>query len=121
MFVCERGREAAAGSSIEKPDLDQVRLDDLLDRIFLFMNRSGDRAQPYRAAVELLDDRQEQFAIHLIETIRVNFHSVQGIARDRLRDAAVVIDRKSTRLNSSHMSISYAVFCLKKKKIQQHD
>src|SRR6266480_5836190 len=28
-------------------------------------------------------------------------------------------DRKSTRLNSSHMSISYAVFCLKKKKKQQ--
>src|SRR6266568_8669087 len=28
-------------------------------------------------------------------------------------------DRKSTRLNSSHSSISYAVFCLKKKKIQQ--
>src|SRR5699024_11279905 len=28
-----------------------------------------------------------------------------------------IIDRKSTRLNSSHVSISYAVFCLKKKKI----
>src|SRR6266480_6720700 len=28
-------------------------------------------------------------------------------------------DRKSTRLNSSHMSISYAVFCLKKKKKNQ--
>src|SRR5207249_4209590 len=28
-----------------------------------------------------------------------------------------VVDRKSTRLNSSHVSISYAVFCLKKKKI----
>src|SRR6266571_250999 len=28
------------------------------------------------------------------------------------------LDRKSTRLNSSHMSISYAVFCLKKKKKQ---
>src|SRR6266481_756665 len=28
-------------------------------------------------------------------------------------------DRKSTRLNSSHSSISYAVFCLKKKKIQK--
>src|SRR5437868_11824035 len=28
-------------------------------------------------------------------------------------------DRKSTRLNSSHVSISYAVFCLKKKKNQQ--
>src|SRR5699024_8587856 len=29
---------------------------------------------------------------------------------------AIVTDRKSTRLNSSHVSISYAVFCLKKKK-----
>src|SRR2546429_1409069 len=29
-------------------------------------------------------------------------------------------DRKSTRLNSSHGYISYAVFCLKKKKHQQH-
>src|SRR2546430_12007587 len=29
-------------------------------------------------------------------------------------------DRKSTRLNSSHSQISYAVFCLKKKKKQQH-
>src|SRR2546430_9742854 len=31
-------------------------------------------------------------------------------------DAGVVEDRKSTRLNSSHSQISYAVFCLKKKK-----
>src|SRR3989475_1548781 len=30
--------------------------------------------------------------------------------------AAVCVDRKSTRLNSSHSQISYAVFCLKKKK-----
>src|SRR5207245_4039179 len=32
---------------------------------------------------------------------------------------AMLIDRKSTRLNSSHGSISYAVFCLKKKKKKQ--
>src|SRR5699024_12120469 len=31
------------------------------------------------------------------------------------------LDRKSTRLNSSHVSISYAVFCLKKKKNQLQD
>src|SRR5699024_12766854 len=30
------------------------------------------------------------------------------------------LDRKSTRLNSSHVSISYAVFCLKKKKKKEH-
>src|SRR5256885_4459095 len=33
-------------------------------------------------------------------------------------DCAPREDRKSTRLNSSHLVISYAVFCLKKKKIQ---
>src|SRR5207244_13493254 len=32
----------------------------------------------------------------------------------------ISIDRKSTRLNSSHQIISYAVFCLKKKKKKQH-
>src|SRR5690348_17788575 len=35
---------------------------------------------------------------------------------DRLRRTPPPRDRKSTRLNSSHPSISYAVFCLKKKK-----
>src|SRR3712207_7056028 len=34
-----------------------------------------------------------------------------------LPDANSALDRKSTRLNSSHANISYAVFCLKKKKI----
>src|SRR5437868_14310696 len=38
---------------------------------------------------------------------------VHAALHDDLRDAS--IDRKSTRLNSSHVSISYAVFCLKKK------
>src|SRR5439155_21121727 len=34
----------------------------------------------------------------------------------RIRAAGGHLDRKSTRLNSSHVAISYAVFCLKKKK-----
>src|SRR3712207_8387578 len=41
-----------------------------------------------------------------------------------LTSTAVTADRKSTRLNSSHANISYAVFCLKKKKnshIDYHD
>src|SRR4051812_49998208 len=41
--------------------------------------------------------------------------SDRGSRRDRARTPPRR-DRKSTRLNSSHMSISYAVFCLKKKK-----
>src|SRR5256886_7426634 len=38
---------------------------------------------------------------------------LEHVAVDRRHD---VVDRKSTRLNSSHSQISYAVFCLKKKK-----
>src|SRR5437868_11954100 len=41
--------------------------------------------------------------------------SICAISSRRSRDG----DRKSTRLNSSHVSISYAVFCLKKKKKTQ--
>src|SRR5256885_6341498 len=44
----------------------------------------------------------------------------QGRRRDESAGGAVralaIVDRKSTRLNSSHLVISYAVFCLKKKK-----
>src|SRR3712207_8695756 len=39
--------------------------------------------------------------------------------QDRLDPLQQWIDRKSTRLNSSHANISYAVFCLKKKKTIQ--
>src|SRR5256885_7937456 len=55
------------------------------------------------------------------------FRSHRGVLRQELgqdqrqsglgeRDRAAGLDRKSTRLNSSHLVISYAVFCLKKKK-----
>src|SRR3712207_7345465 len=39
-----------------------------------------------------------------------------GVWLDRWSRRQVLVDRKSTRLNSSHANISYAVFCLKKKK-----
>src|SRR5437868_11324567 len=42
----------------------------------------------------------------------------RGAARQRREVRRASPDRKSTRLNSSHVSISYAVFCLKKKKTE---
>src|SRR5258708_30738441 len=45
------------------------------------------------------------------------FHGVGGVVDAAIGDAdRAAGDRKSTRLNSSHQIISYAVFCLKKKK-----
>src|SRR5947209_11957549 len=48
-------------------------------------------------------------------------HVVYGLVglKTHAKVLVVVRDRKSTRLNSSHANISYAVFCLKKKKIRK--
>src|SRR5205814_8683810 len=48
-----------------------------------------------------------------------SLHGHRAVRAPRPRRCRVVLalpDRKSTRLNSSHLGISYAVFCLKKKK-----
>src|SRR2546429_4288273 len=43
----------------------------------------------------------------------------KGLLRNKIPE--LKLDRKSTRLNSSHGYISYAVFCLKKKKEMRHE
>src|SRR2546430_3566146 len=47
-------------------------------------------------------------------------HSADHGSGNRLHYVRANTDRKSTRLNSSHSQISYAVFCLKKKKKLEH-
>src|SRR5207302_2665125 len=51
------------------------------------------------------------------------FQTIANYRLERLRDLCeshgAKLDRKSTRLNSSHVKISYAVFCLKKKKTRK--
>src|SRR3712207_7824392 len=54
-------------------------------------------------------------SLPLIEQREPDNHAERR-AREVLRRQTAHLDRKSTRLNSSHANISYAVFCLKKKK-----
>src|SRR5207249_8405566 len=65
-------------------------------------------------------ERVEKSLRYLTSGYRMNVHDVLNDALfvEEYDEMVVVkdIDRKSTRLNSSHVSISYAVFCLKKKK-----
>src|SRR5690554_7310197 len=70
-----------------------------------------------------LDQQSKQDILPYLERLRDSLelpvlyvsHSTAEVAR--LADHIVMMeDRKSTRLNSSHVRISYAVFCLKKKK-----
>src|SRR2546430_885017 len=55
-----------------------------------------------------------------LDRILARLRNVRGGVEVRLARAQADQDRKSTRLNSSHSQISYAVFCLKKKKNKIH-
>src|SRR5256885_12187824 len=61
----------------------------------------------------LLSELHRDRCRHLTACIRGVAHEVHEQIEQRVR----ITDRKSTRLNSSHLVISYAVFCLKKKNI----
>src|SRR3712207_8001223 len=57
--------------------------------------------------------------LHQLDAVAVGIddprrEEVVGAVRRRRRRSGDAVDRKSTRLNSSHANISYAVFCLKK-------
>src|SRR2546430_12040883 len=59
----------------------------------------------------------EWVALVILVGTLVVFGMIPGLAIG-LVDTSTVQDRKSTRLNSSHSQISYAVFCLKKKTLR---
>src|SRR5256885_4172689 len=59
----------------------------------------------------LQENRDVRTALAVIDEFRAQYWATQGALLPEL-----TADRKSTRLNSSHLVISYAVFCLKKKK-----
>src|SRR5438552_4165724 len=61
---------------------------------------------------------KEKHPLEKLKRIGLGPLTVEGIPRGRYRmiEQKEAEDRKSTRLNSSHQIISYAVFCLKKKR-----
>src|SRR5438132_2769936 len=77
----------------------------------------------FRSVTVLVSDSMP----HLLSLVRqpVAKHDLTNRFCDVLRQilaetiCKIVLDRKSTRLNSSHTVISYAVFCLKKKNVDQ--
>src|SRR2546427_7978077 len=67
--------------------------------------------------VEWLNQVDAAYRSDLRDLNELNFARFDAKLDARLADLrSELIDRKSTRLNSSHSQISYAVFCLKKKK-----
>src|SRR5699024_12795701 len=99
-----------------------------LSRLFSFTPRRPPRSTlfPYTRSSDLLFDQLTDLAV-FTHTPKLRAWRSALAQRPSVRSAVspdypallhafLVGDRKSTRLNSSHVSISYAVFCLKKKK-----
>src|SRR5688572_31802073 len=97
----------------------------MLYTFFFLMIRRPPRSTlfPYTTLFRSRSARQsESAALHAARTARHQIvrrtDSDRG-SRAREGNRQALRDRKSTRLNSSHSQISYAVFCLKKKKKNQ--
>src|SRR5205807_10250838 len=74
---------------------------------------------PYTTLFRSLDDALAAIDLGLRRRVELGPELREGRELPELRELAFEAageDRKSTRLNSSHLVISYAVFCLKKKK-----
>src|SRR5690625_5429255 len=85
--------------------------------VFGYENRERDAEKRavwhYDDSVSILYKPVHRFKKQIIESLQsAQVHGAQG---DR---SSTRLDRKSTRLNSSHVATSYAVFCLKKKTLR---
>src|SRR5205814_10276403 len=94
------------------PSFPTRRSSDLVERLLAGGSRRHEVGEPLRIGVQagfgLRRQRDDEGTFRLLRRAvrgHVLFHDE---------------DRKSTRLNSSHLGISYAVFCLKKKKINEY-
>src|SRR5690349_24254628 len=84
----------------------------------LFRSVAGDRAGGKAGVTIKLTADETAAALQMTVS---GFSNVPLTANARIARSpnGLGLDRKSTRLNSSHVEISYAVFCLKKKKTKQ--
>src|SRR5699024_3002705 len=102
----EFGRIAYHGINIEMEDL--TPKNDLVD--------------DWRADMQRGEKWYDNYTIEVVDQVGFDsFQADSGVLLAKTRDDETspniwIIDRKSTRLNSSHVSISYAVFCLKNRK-----
>src|SRR5258705_13821307 len=100
------------------PDLHTLLVNDLAWTVvhffFFLMIRRPPRSTLFPYTTLFRSHRASALGRARTKTWRSGSTSRRG--RGARRRSACTPDRKSTRLNSSHLGISYAVFCLKKKK-----
>src|SRR3989338_975453 len=83
-----------------------------------YLAKSTDRGATWIQVSNIDDGTDNEYVVGAIITLDVSGTTrIVTVGTDTTDSPSSGVDRKSTRLNSSHSSISYAVFCLKKKRI----
>src|SRR5690625_6433159 len=91
-----------------------VTLDPVDEHLQLLLNKAKQQTQ-IKLGPRIMTEIEEDVMREIFPKMEALIEDVvQAVGRTK------VPDRKSTRLNSSHVAISYAVFCLKKKKKARH-
>src|SRR5437899_9939499 len=109
---------------LAEPREQTQRLDHFSQTLFRHLDGFGVRycALDLREETEDTPSIVQELAVHpedrgkLLATLRSLEDKDYFVVQERISVIRGARDRKSTRLNSSHLGISYAVFCLKKKK-----
>src|ERR1017187_1209648 len=78
VFISKARSHAASRGAVEEADLDEERLVNLFERVFLFGKRCGQRAEPNRPAIVLLNNRKYQPAIDFVEAVSIHFKHGEG-------------------------------------------
>src|SRR5690625_6251204 len=82
---------------------------------FVIMGLSGSgKSTLVRLINRLIEPTEGSILIDGVDLSKMDQSSLRQVRREKLSMVFQSLDRKSTRLNSSHVAISYAVFCLKK-------
>src|SRR5688572_31514264 len=96
-------------------DPDALETQEWLDALEAVLEREGPQRAHY--LLERLIDKARRSGAHIPYSPNTAYINTIPPHMEE-RSPGNIADRKSTRLNSSHSQISYAVFCLKKKKKQ---
>src|SRR5690625_6167477 len=96
------------------------RLSNSTKEVFKMAKQRAETEREYRQALmqEIVRLRNESYPATLIADVArgrtADLKFKRDLSMEMHRSALASIDRKSTRLNSSHVAISYAAFCLRK-------
>src|SRR5581483_1380331 len=112
MLIGSRGNNSSPRCPVQKTTLNQIRFVEFFNCSFVFRSRSCNRTNANRSTTKLLNDRREDFAVKLVQTVHVDFHSIERFVRERLGDATIPDDlRKITNATNKHVRDSRRASC----------